>query len=106
MGLWWQKDFMTLPDLMAPIKTIVISIGGQSAGKTFKRKFEQRAAIQGKLISLRDDSAFAESVRTGAVKYLDGCIRMILYQAADNRPGVERIIGKDLLKQIESYATT
>lgn len=84
---------MILPDLMASPKTEkkVVPVP----------KFKLRAAIQGKLICLRDESVFAESVRDGAVNDLSGTLKMILEQAEDNRPMVERIIGGDLLKVIE-----
>lgn len=84
---------MILPDLMAPAKKVKPPVTPLRL---------KRAAIQGKLLSLRDDSVFAESIRTGAVKHFDGCIKMIKDQAEDNRPMVERIIGAELLKEIES----
>lgn len=60
------------------------------------------AAIQGRLMMIRGESVFAESVRQGAIKDLKGCITMIKDQSKSNRDLVEKIIGKGILVQIES----
>lgn len=84
-----------LHDLMAPAK---------SEPKKIISKHLQRAAIQGKLMCLRGESIFADSLRDNAVKDLNSCLRMILDQAGDegSRPWLIKIIGEPLLKEIES----
>lgn len=58
--------------------------------------------IQSKLLTLEGYSVFAISVRMAAKNDLPGCLQMIREQAKDNRELVENIIGKELLKEIES----
>lgn len=59
-------------------------------------------SIQSKLLTLEGDSVFAISVRMAAKNDLEGCLKMIREQAKDNRELVEKIIGEELLKEIES----
>lgn len=61
----------------------------------------QLPAIQSRLMTLRDESVFALSIRNAAVTDLKGCIKMILDQAKDNRVLVAKIIGENLLNDIE-----
>lgn len=58
--------------------------------------------IQKELLSLKDESIFAESIRLGAATDLIGCIKMIVSQAKDNRPLVAKIVGENLLRKIEN----
>lgn len=59
-------------------------------------------AIQGKLMTLRDESIFADTVREGSVKDLKGTLKMIIEQSRDNRESVAGMIGEELLSQIEN----
>lgn len=61
------------------------------------------AALQGKLMMIRGESVFAESVRAGAVTDLKGTLKMIKEQAEDpkSRAGLVRIVGEDLVSKIE-----
>lgn len=62
----------------------------------------QLPAIQGKLMTLRDESIFADAVRAGSVKDLKGTLKMIIEQSKDNRVAVAGMIGEELLSQIEN----
>lgn len=59
-------------------------------------------SVQSALISLWGDSVFAVAIRAGAAEDLEGTLKMILSQAKDNRAGVARIVGEELLKHIET----
>lgn len=58
--------------------------------------------LQNKLIKLPGNSIFEDAIRHGAKKNLPACLKMILDQAADNKYLVIKIIGKNLLTEIEN----
>ena len=60
--------------------------------------------IQSKLLTIEGYSVFAIAVRMAAKTDLPGCLQMIRDQAKDriSRGLTKKIIGEELLKQIES----
>lgn len=59
--------------------------------------------IQDKLLALPGDDLFSHSLRLAAGTDLNGCLKMILDQAKDNREAVMSVIGVKLLIEIEQW---
>ena len=62
--------------------------------------------IQQQLLKVSDNSIFGYAIKAGLNSDPEGVIKMIKDQAEDNRDMIIRIIGENLLNQIEKYGTT
>lgn len=58
--------------------------------------------LQNKLVNLPGNSIFEIAIRYGAKVNLPACQKMILDQASDNKYLVIKIIGENLLSEIEN----
>lgn len=76
---------------------------GQYDLKTMLRNPGLIHSIQDNLIELKGDSLMAEAIRNGAKKNIKSCIEMIVSQAKDNYPLMERIVGKENMELINEY---
>ena len=61
-----------------------------------------------KLKTLNGGSVFVNTLRAECETNFDGCLEMVLQQARDPRSRnlLIKVIGEDLIKEIEQYATT
>ena len=59
--------------------------------------------ISDRLRSIPDKSIFAEAIRNGVDSDPEGVMVMIVDQASDNRPALNKIIGRPLLLVVIDY---